>query len=738
MGFDKLLNFLNYNLNSDITEDINIKSNIRKILVNHIMFDISFIIYQSLIELEEEINTIIKIILSLPFSIFNFELIEEDIFTIISKIYWKNNIGSIDNILNGNNENEIINNFLLYIKSNNILENIISDNIFYKIINFITDIHHVNNIVSINIIFDGIPSYSKILEQRRRRIKNYIESKVRKNKFDSYFKNIENSYYEHNNYKYNFYKWLKYRFSIDKSFGPFSKFTNLLEKKLHLKLLEFYSTIKININSSTNNGEADYKIFNEIYKNNYIGDIVIHTIDSDLIHQMIIQQNYFNIINKDINIAVIKYNSKNNIFVQYINGQLINNNLKEKYNFINSINKSSLNIIYDLALIFYFFGNDHLPTSLDLGPELNLDFYCKNHYTSLKTNYVINIDSNNKINFNINNFLLWLNELNKNNEINTTKIILNRYFKINYQLIMYLTDKLELNFNKIIELSKKILFDNGKENENNLDTDDLRYNLIKKYKNIEYPINISTVDINEFKLNMTRLLSILDISEKEENYCGLPQYNKNFYFIEDKFENIYINFNDNIVNELTKKYLHIYDNITLKNILFSKNLININQLNTEIYSYLKKIYHLVTTLFGNMSEYNSNNYTYYIGYEVPSLLSIINFIKNNKNIINNINNDILLDTTTNNKYLNSINHHLIITPYIKDILHKFQNTEIDYFIKNININSFWFDFNNDFKYKDFNLYNFIDIWKETLIKLSLNIKFNPIILIESEQYLINF
>jgi hypothetical protein len=399
--------------------------------------------------------------------------------------------------------------------------------------------------------------------------------------------------------------------------------------------------------------------------------------------------------------------------------------------------KSSLYIIYDITLIFYFFGNDHLPSSFDISSELTLELYFKTHYKSLKNNYIIELDKNNKITLNYNYLLLWLKEINKTNEINKTKIILTKYFKLNYQIMNYLTEKLELNFNNIIKLCKKILFDDGKKH-NDLEHNDLRYVLVNKYKNIDYPLDITNLDKNEFELNMNKLLSCLDIIDTEDNFCGLPLYNKHFYFIDDKFENIYIHFNENIINDLIKKYTYIYDYTTINNVLFSKNLININQINEEIYSYLKKIYHLVTSLFGDMTFYNSNNFTYFIGYKVPSIFLIINFLEKNTNLNDKFNDEILLDTMDNNNYFNSINHYLIISPYIKDILYKFKNKDIEYFIKNINIDGLWIEFDTNFKYKDIDIYQFINSWKNSLIKLLLNMKLTPEILMESEQYLITF
>ena len=89
MGFDKLLNFISKNLNFDSIEELNIESTFKKVIAHNIMFDISFLIYKLLIELEEEINNIIKIILSLPFNYSN-NIVQQKILEIISQEHWFN------------------------------------------------------------------------------------------------------------------------------------------------------------------------------------------------------------------------------------------------------------------------------------------------------------------------------------------------------------------------------------------------------------------------------------------------------------------------------------------------------------------------------------------------------------------------------------------------------------------------------------------------------------------------
>ena len=61
MGLDRFANFISKSINNDGIEEININNNYRKIISNHIVFDLTFLIYQELINIENEINDIIKI-----------------------------------------------------------------------------------------------------------------------------------------------------------------------------------------------------------------------------------------------------------------------------------------------------------------------------------------------------------------------------------------------------------------------------------------------------------------------------------------------------------------------------------------------------------------------------------------------------------------------------------------------------------------------------------------------------
>ena len=750
MGFDKLVNFLIKNLNNDFIDDINIKANIKKIIGNHIMFDINFIIYQVLLELEDEINIIIKLILSLSLSIDNYDYIEKKIIDYFSTISFKEKI-NITNLFKGNNEDEIIQNFLNYINNttyNNIsiINNMIIEKIFNKINELVQNIHYIDFIKTINIIFDGIPSYSKILEQRRRRIKNYIESKEKKNIFDTYFKELKNSFQKIDNLDYDYFKWIKYRFTLDKSIGPSSMIIKYLENYLNKNLVKVYPNIIINVNSSSINGEADYKIFKDIYINNLIGDIVIHTIDSDLVHQIIIQQNYFNIIKKDITLTVIRYNYKNDNNIQVIDSTIINNNLLKVYNDTNNTVYNNLNIIYDLALIFYFFGNDHLPSSYEISSELSLDYFCKCHFNSLKNNTIIKLnDKTNLIDFNLNNLSIYLKEINNNLHINKTKIILGKYFKITNQLTIFLTEKLKLNFSEILLLCKKLLYDDGIVNSNILDSDDIRYKLKEQYTNVDYSFDINNIKhISKIELNsnFTKLLNILDYSDTEDKYYGLPLYKKQFTLYEDNFQNLYLNLIENNISNLSKKNPIIYDYISIENILSNNQIDNINNINnTNVDSYLKKIYHLVISLFGNMSNYISNNMTFYQYYSVPSIFMIYNYLNNNNTQYLIIKwNELINKDNIKENYFNSINHHLLITPFFKETIWK---SNINEYLKLIvhnfcSLKNFWYN-NEDFMYKDFNIYEFNKIWSNILIDLSLNKKLiNPSILDESEKYLLDF
>ena len=61
MGLDRFANFISKSINNDGIEEISINNNIRKIVSNHIIFDLNFLIYQKLLKLKTKLTTLLKL-----------------------------------------------------------------------------------------------------------------------------------------------------------------------------------------------------------------------------------------------------------------------------------------------------------------------------------------------------------------------------------------------------------------------------------------------------------------------------------------------------------------------------------------------------------------------------------------------------------------------------------------------------------------------------------------------------
>ena len=356
MGFDKLLTFFNKNM-SNISEEL---FDIPQVVANHIYIDMNFLVYNSISNLEEEINRIIMIICGVSFT--DIDVINAELKKIFDQLHWTKLDICMNDILDGSKISEIILKFKETV-NNNMIE-LLGWHIYNMVNHHIVTTHMIQFIKSINMFFDGIPNYSKILEQRRRRIKNYIDSKNRKSIFKTYFKNMINTIITEDSITFDYFDWVSNMYSFDKSLGPYSQLLIYLSNFIENKMCEAYTNIKIYINNSTIYGEADYKIFCHIKDNNVNNNIAIHSCDSDFIF-LVIWYQLTTTKNIDINILLINYSNSDNIYNKHLySSKKIISNLIEKYTHINNMNEdASINIVFDFLCLLILFGNDIMPTS---------------------------------------------------------------------------------------------------------------------------------------------------------------------------------------------------------------------------------------------------------------------------------------------------------------------------------------------------------------------------------------
>ena len=337
----------------------------------------------------------------------------------------------------------------------------------------------------------------------------------------------------------------------------------------------------------------------------------------------------------------------------------------------------------------------------------------------MNNNNIINLKKS-YISFDLNNFKLLLQKINESKDMNITKIILYRYFKISCQLINLLVDKFKLNFEGIKDFLRKFIINRGLNfSSNDIDDSDMRKLFCNNIENHESYKDFSIFGFNE--INTKLLIDSINLIEENIDYydCtynGLILYNKNINITNDVYQDLYNFINEKTIINLTKQYPSFYEFNDINQQLYG---IKLNSTN----DYLKKMYNLILSQFGNMKDFYSNNLTYYKYYCSPSLSSIIDFINQIDPDINQT--KIWLTEIKNenvNIYLDSTSHYLLISPFLLQPY----NLSNENYKKLGNIDNLWINENIDtFDYKNIDIKEFLKIWSN----ISTNKTSNELIII---------
>lgn len=640
MGFDRLISFFNKNF-SNISEEL---FEVPQVVSNHIYFDMNFLIYNSINDLEKEINKIIMIIYGVSYTDIN--IVNLKLKSIFDKFHWSKLEMVMNDILDGENIEDIITNFYKFLDENII--DLLSWHIYNSINHHIINTHPIQFIKTINMFFDGIPTYSKIIEQRRRRVKSYLDSKNRKKLFNEYFKDIVNSIITEDDITYDYFDWINNMYHFNKSLGPNSTLLIYLSEFINKKMSEAYKNIKIYVNSSNNYGESDYKIFKHIFDNNLDCSIAIHSCDSDFIflttwYQLLSISKY-----NDVNLMFINYNNHDENYNKSIYfGKKIINSILDKYSNINNIaDIVSINIVFDFLSLLLLFGNDIIPPSYELGAELSIKQIFESHYILyIDSSFVINLNNINIINFI--NLAKWLENIKNSNSFPI--IILNRFYKINYNNSLELVDKYktlkEINKNTELIIQNKSFYLENNSYQNLYNYIVYKADTMSDINNINRPFKMFFNDINnahEEYINLTK-------NNNVENYLKLFISNSQIFF-----------FNFNLYTPYNTIY---YEDDIAPSIDMIIQYIRMHDMNL----YQKQTHDLLKNFNNNNQDYNNQD---------------------------------------DNTYFNPLIHHLFITPYIFETS-LFNHLDIKYIdsmfsVIGSNIDGVWLDINN---LKNFNLKN---------------------------------
>jgi len=160
---------------------------------------------------------------------------------------------------------------------------------------------------------------------------------------------------------------------------------------------------------------------------------------------------------------------------------------------------------------------------------------------------------------------------------------------------------------------------------------------------------------------------------------------------------------DKTIVNLNHEHPLLYEYNDIHQHLKEKKLYNVND-------YLKKLYHLILSQFGNMKDFHNDNLTYYQHYDIPSISSIIEFIDQIKPEINQT--KIWLKEIKNENvinYFDTTSHYLIISPFLFSY-----NISNEIYKKIEPIENLWVNDLNNFDYRKINIKDFLRVYNNAL------------------------
>jgi hypothetical protein len=249
--------------------------------------------------------------------------------------------------------------------------------------------------------------------------------------------------------------------------------------------------------------------------------------------------------------------------------------------------------------------------------------------------------------------------INTNKEINITKIILIKFFKISTHLISFFIDKLEYTFSDILKFMKLFIIYKSlqltKEELNNLYDDDLRKSCEKNPKLLNNTIFNPTHPMHSVFLSHISLLESY-VSYYEPKYNGLCYYTKSLTLSSNANDNIY-----NYISAIRPSTTYSIENYidVLNN---TESILDTHKAE----AYLKKLGHMVYNYAFSIKDPEDRSSIYYPFNKPPLLSSIISYIELYMNS-DELYNDWILEYNQNirsNRIINAEEHYKLISPFV--------------------------------------------------------------------------